>query len=1006
MCIGKITRFRGRGFLVLYVEHVKMPVLQTPLAASEFIGRQSELAALEALVDGALAGQGGFALIGGDAGMGKTRLCRELKLSAAARGVRVIEGRSSPAEASSPYGPFMDALRFRIARGERDAAAEVMAPVLAHVAPLVAGLAAQPRTVAAATAAPFEPIWRVLERLAGLGPTLLVIEDVHWADATSHDLLLYLSRRLGGLPLVLVATYRTDEVAPGHSVYRLATSLARERTAVRVQLEPMSSAETARLLRSMLAAEPHDALVAAVQRRAEGNPFYVEELVGVLLAATDAADITAEAVSRLAAPTTLQEVVWERLALLEEDAREALIVAAIAGRRFRFDVLARALDWDEERLLPAMESLVASRLLAEVGADMDETYEFRHSLVQEVLYGTVIGRRRRVWHRRVAEALESVASSIALPHSTLAHHFRQAGDIARARDHAVHAADDAARLCAWKDAEALYESALDACERSDADPALQAYILERMAEVAWWQNRIAVQSQYLDEAIGIRRATGDARGVARLLHRRAVLDADQRGSEPRAIAALEEALALVEVDAPERALIANELGRLRMQAGAFDEATRQFTEALAVSGSKGECGEDAYSLAMLGLLAVQRGECAAGTQRLELARSLLEEEPHAIEREAAVFLAGIRAFDACRDHRRGAEWVAAAMAYARQHHATADHAVFSAYRAAIQRRAGSWDSAVQEASAAVQALRAAGRAELREALRILGDLERGRGHLDAAAIAYGEATRLGDADAAVGLALVHAAERNWEVAARKLEELVDVRPDGDRLFRLRVLPILVEAYAESGDGARAAEAHARLRTLLSDCDYPPGAAVLAQGEAWLHGLRGGVDAAADCMRRAVAAWAALDLPFEEARTTLLLGEHFARNGRGAEAVEAVQHATRALETMGAALEVARAHALLRSLGLRVRRRPTKSPTVGGPLEQLTPRELDVLAELARGSTNKRIARTLSMSPRTVGNHVSSILAKLGCATRTEASRLVLEARPHGVDPAARAGRPC
>ena len=970
-----------------------MAVLQKPGLASAFVGRSAELAALEQLLDGLDAGHGAFALVGGDAGIGKTRLCREVKLAAGRRGIRVMEGRAAPAEASAPYGPFMDLLRFRIARGEGDAVADVLAPVLAHVGPLLSGLESRRTGQPVATSVPFEPIWRVLQRLAAAGPTLLVLEDVHWADQTTLDLLLFLARRMPTVPLVLLATYRTDEVAPGHSVQRLAAALAREPAAVRVQLEPFTADEVSALLESVLDRTPDPALVDAVQRRAEGNPFYVEELVGVLLATSLQSDISADAVARLAAPATLHDVVWERLGLLGEDAREALVVAAVAGRRFRFDVLARVLEWPEERLLPAVESLVAAHLLNEVTAGADEVYEFHHSLVQEVLYGTVIGRRRRVWHRRVAEALEGPDMATSLPHATLAHHYRQAGDLVRARDHAIRAADEAARLCAWKDAEVLYEAALSALEHTDGDAALQARLLERMADVAWWQNRLPAMDQYLEEALGLRRRLGDRHGAARLLRRRALLDADQRGAEEKALAGLEAALALVDDASSERALVASDLGRLRMRRGEFDLANSLFEEALAVSSSHGDCGEDAFALAMLGLLAVQRGEIRAGTERLELARSLITDEPHSMERAAAIYHAGIRAFDACRDHRRAAEWVDAALSHAEAHHVAAHRALCRARQASVARRAGAWDEAIEVATHAVAELRAAGRAELREALRIVGDLERSRGRLDAAAAAYEEAARLGDADGAVGLALLRVAERDWARAAAELEQELARRPAADRLFRLRVLPILIETLAEAGAAERTAEVVASLQHELAGSDYAPGPAVLAQAEAWLLAVRGDAAGAVAAQSRALAAWHALELPYETARATLLLGERLIACGRVDEGVAAVTDAGHAFEALGASLELARAHCALRTAGVRVRRRRTsRRPRLDPPLDRLTPRELDVLAELARGSTNKRIARTLSMSPRTVGNHVSSILAKVGCATRTEASRLALEAR--------------
>jgi predicted ATPase len=211
-------------------------MIHSPMLSRVLVGRDEELDALERLVQGALDGHGATALIGGDAGTGKTRLCRELRARAAVLGARVIEGRCSTAESGVPYGPFLDALRFRIARGEGREVAATLAPILAHVAPLFEELAAgstgRPRPTAVAM--PFDRILGVLRRFAAGGPVLLLLEDIHWADPTSRDLLHHLARRIAGEPILLVATYRTDELNPGHPVHRLVAALGRERLAHRI----------------------------------------------------------------------------------------------------------------------------------------------------------------------------------------------------------------------------------------------------------------------------------------------------------------------------------------------------------------------------------------------------------------------------------------------------------------------------------------------------------------------------------------------------------------------------------------------------------------------------------------------------------------------------------------------------------------------------------------------------------------------------------------------------
>jgi DNA-binding CsgD family transcriptional regulator len=966
-------------------------MLRTQLVSPALVGRHEELKALETLLTAAQNGRGAMALVGGDAGVGKTRLCRELKTIAALRQVRVIEGRSSAAETVVPYGPFMDALRFRLARGEGDAAAQVLQPILSHVAPLFAALSENSATESAptATAAPFEPIFSVLSRLGALGPVLFILEDIHWADATSRDLLHYIARRVNGLPMLVVVTYRTDEVHGGHPAHSLVAALSRERAALRVQLELLPEAEVEHMLSALLGTTPAPDFVRAIFERTEGNPLFIEEHVGDLLRTHSettgplrASDLAATA------PATLHEIVWERLAPLSSDAREALTAAAVIGRRFRFDVLAAALEWSEERMLSVLEQLVALRMVVESTESGEEWYSFRHSLVQEVIYGAAIGRRRRLWHLRVASALEA-AHADGLPHTVLAHHYTRGGDLQKARVHTLLAGDEAARLCAWKDAESTYEAALVLLERAGGDREVEAAILERLADVAWWQDRIGAAEQALNDALGIRRALGEPRRAATLLRRLANIAAYQRADLPRALLLLREALDLLERNAADRVYILNDLGRLHVRQGNWVEAGSLFEEALGASGAHGDCAEEALSLVMLGWLSIQRADIAAGKARLELARALLAEDTLPVERAAEVYHAGIRALEAAREHQSAREWVDAALAFATERGARGDLAVYRAYQAAVQRRAGEWVPATALAANAVAELRLSGRAELREALRILGDLQRGRGELDAARKSYEEAIALGERDAAIGLALLMISEASWQEAANLLATALADRSGDERLFALRVLPLLVEAQA-AGAEVEAAEVNLdRLRTLVARSDYRAGRAALAQATGIVKRAAGERTDAVRELGMAITAWKVLDLPFESARASLLLADELVGSQRTrSRGLELAGESARAFEQLGASLELSRAHHVLRRGGLRVRRQRRPVDTLPQPLDQLTARELEVLYEVARGRTNKQIARTLSMSPRTVGNHVSAILAKLSCSTRTEASRLV------------------
>ncbi len=235
----------------------------------------------------ARAGEGAVVLLGGAAGIGKSRIVRDLKDEANAHRVRVIEGRCSSTDSEVPYAPLMDALRFRIARGESDAAAQVLGPLRAILAPLFPQLEGGKASVTDYESdyqpdRPFKLIFSVLERLAAEEPMLLVLEDVHWADQTSLEILHHLAQRAHSIRLLVVATYRSDELHFGHPLRKLLGSLARDRVGVEMRLNPLTPDDTSEMLRRTLGVEPDPAFAAAIWRRTEGNPFFVEELLTVL----------------------------------------------------------------------------------------------------------------------------------------------------------------------------------------------------------------------------------------------------------------------------------------------------------------------------------------------------------------------------------------------------------------------------------------------------------------------------------------------------------------------------------------------------------------------------------------------------------------------------------------------------------------------------------------------------------------------------------------------------
>jgi DNA-binding CsgD family transcriptional regulator/tetratricopeptide (TPR) repeat protein len=429
------------------------PAYTSRAGAPLLVGRAREQALLRDRLAAALAGRGSLVLIGGGAGIGKTALAEALGREAAERGALVLVGRCYDLAETPPYGPWGEVLdRFR--------AAPDLPPALRTL----------PRPSAAASASRaefFAQVRNFLATAAAERPLVVLLDDLHWTDPASLDLLRYLARGLGPLPLLLVATYRADELTRRHPLAQLLPALVREAPASRVELRPLGDEHLRALVRARYALPPDDEarLAAYLQRRAEGNPFFIGELLHALeeegLLRPGVGGWRLGDLGGVALPALLRQVLDGRLDRLGDGARGLLAIAAVLGQEVPLALWARVALVEEEPLLAVVERAVEAHLLAATEDGL--AVRFAHALVREALYAGLLPPRRRVWHRRAAEAL------LALPApdpDAVAEHFRRAGD-ERAVEWLVHAGDRAQRAYAWRTAAERFEAALALLDRRD-----------------------------------------------------------------------------------------------------------------------------------------------------------------------------------------------------------------------------------------------------------------------------------------------------------------------------------------------------------------------------------------------------------------------------------------------------------------------------------------------------------------------------------------------------------
>ena len=356
-------------------------------AAPRLISREAELELLRSAVARAAAGQATAALVAGDAGVGKSRLVAEL--AATTGDALVLVGHCVElGDGELPFAPVIGALRTlpsRLEAGELDRA---LGPARAELARLIPALGEADAPEAFGKARLLESILGMLGRLGQARPVLVVIEDLHWADGSTRDLLRFLVRSATDERLALVATYRTDDVSRSHPLRPYVVELARDPRVLRVELQPFSRDAFADHVAAILGGLPAPAELDRLFERSEGNPFFTEELL-----AAGAGPL----------PASVRDAILLRLERLSPSTQHVLRVLAVAGRRVDHRLLAAATGLSDDALGEAVREAAAAHVLTPAG----DGYELRHALLREALYGEVLAPERRRLHATVAAELEA-----------------------------------------------------------------------------------------------------------------------------------------------------------------------------------------------------------------------------------------------------------------------------------------------------------------------------------------------------------------------------------------------------------------------------------------------------------------------------------------------------------------------------------------------------------------------------------------------------------------------
>ncbi len=598
------------------------------MTQGRLIDREEELTSLKGALESMLSGRGQVVLVAGEPGIGKTRLAEELLVYARLRGCLALIGRCYEQEINVPYLALSEALRVVVTSFPDDRLAKLAGPYAAELVKLVPEVSQRVRDLSPSP--PLEPdqerlrLYRnVIGFVASLSrtqPLVLMLDDLHWADAATLQLLRHLARSVHAERVLILGTYRDVEVDRAHPLSSALSEMNRERLFRRVLVRGLTRDHVAAMVQSIFQARQpaYDELRDVIYTETEGNPFFVEEvlkhLVEVGALYIEGGRWRRKPIEEIDMPQSVREVIGRRLERVSETCQGVLSLAAVIGRRFRFEVLQSIGELREKELLDTVEEATRAQLIREVSRPGGVEYDFAHALIREVLYEQLGLRRRMMLHQKVGDTLErQFAGKVEAVVEDLAHHFTHAPQ-GEGLEKAIHYSLEAARksmgMFAHEEAVQYYQNAAGLLEEvGDARRLAETYLALGEPFIYLANTKAAVAAY--ERALKFYDRQGTPSNVARV-HRLIGRALQRHWDFSEAIPHLERALQ--HLDPEEHAADVTQtyldLARAKLFSGMIEEAKRHAEQALNLARLHGDSVKQADAQSTLGLIAMRRGDLA------------------------------------------------------------------------------------------------------------------------------------------------------------------------------------------------------------------------------------------------------------------------------------------------------------------------------------------------------------------------------------------------------------
>jgi DNA-binding CsgD family transcriptional regulator/tetratricopeptide (TPR) repeat protein len=1002
------------------------------------IGRAQVLQRLSELIAAARDNRGQVLLVTGEAGIGKSRLTAEAATRFAASGDSlVLQGRCFEHDHTLPYGPLLDLLRQYVVYRPRDEALRVLelaAPEFVKLLPELRELL--PDIAPTARLEPeaekrrlFETLFQWFARLCGddktlpARPLLIVLEDLHWCDETSLEFVRQFAHRVASLPLLLLLTYRNDEIRA--RLRHFLANLDRARLANEFTLDRLNEHDVDALIQSILAlGQPvNPDFLGPVYTLSEGNPFFVEEILKSLMAAGDLfyADgrWDRKPISELRIPRSVQDAVQRRVEQLSDVARDVLTLAAVTGRRFDFDLLLRLSELEERGLVHHIKELIAAQLVVEESA---EQFAFRHALTRQAIYASLLARERRVLHRKIAETMESLYGLAPEAHlSDLAYHCYEGGIWQQALEWSRRAGDRAQALFTPGAAVEQFTHALDAAYKLNVAPPAVLYRSRGQAyEVLGdFEAARADFEHWLQAARGEQDSRAEWQALLNLGSLWAARDYDRTGEY------FQQALTAARTlgDAAILAQSLNRVGNWYVNVERSDEALQFHREALAIFERLGDQPGLAQTYDLLGTAGILGGDIFGGATYVLAAERIFSElndrQSMVLSRTMSAVCAGQMGPNLTTAHSplcmpESIRLMDSALVVAREIEFRAGEAFALSALAWLQWSLGNYLHALRSAQSSLALANLLGHQQwvsfaLAKIGYILLDLlalpDACRTLEQALASALEVGSMFHAYSARSQLATAYTAAGDFERARAVLEAV----PVSDASFRSQTQRACWAARTElalaMGEPQRALEIAERLVTtaVMPDTDTVITGVWLLRARA-LTGLGRAADAL-PLLKAARVNAEAYGLRPMFWRIRAAEGDALRALSCHAEAAEQYAAARSCITELSASVPdvpldfapdialrsnfVAKANAMLPSIRPLTTRQTAKRQYGG-----LTGREREVAALIARGWSNQQIAVELVLSERTIEGHVRNILSKLGFVSRAQIAVWAVETGRH------------